>query len=503
MDAWLSLSRGLLVALALLAPRVGAEDEVLRDFKKFFRQFETTPERVEAVLALEGVDSPGVVDALTPVLKDAEVEVTEACVRVLAGLSSPESVTALGQHLEDERSEAIRMGLLRAIGRGGRGELWDAVADSARDRSWEVRWRAIVALGELGRPEALDTVLAAIDDKEPAVRGAALEAAAALGSERVLEAAAAALEDESWQVRSAAIASLGTVRRTESVGLLVDRMAVEEGRLRDDLAKALERLTGRSFGARPELWQRFWEQNREHYSIPSDEELRVLLERREAVAQGYRPEAVYHGIETPSRAVLFVIDVSGSMEHEVVDKARFSDPAYPSFARMDIVKTELARTIEELGSEVHFNILAFASDTRSWRKAIAPANALNKRSAVDWVRRLEPIGGQSKQEMARVGLVMAANLEGGKTNTWAALAWALGLEDRDDYEVPIDTVFFLSDGYPTSGRYVEINDILREVREANAVRRIVFHTIAIGEFDKTFMKMLATESGGAFVDLGR
>lgn len=322
-------------------------------------------------------------------------------------------------------------------------------------------------------------------------------------SSYLLAPAAAALEDESWQVRSAAIAALGSVRRTESVGLLVGRMGVEEGRLLDDLAAALARLTGRSFGPRPELWQRFWEQNRERYSIPTDEELRVLLQRREAVAEGYRPEASYHGIETPSRAVLFVIDVSGSMEHEVVDKARFSDPAYPSFVRMDIVKTELARTIEALGSDVRFNVLAFASDTRSWRKAIAPANVLNRRSAVDWVQRLEPIGGTSKQELASVGLVLAADLEGGKTDTWAALAWSLGLEDRDDYEVPIDTVFFLSDGRPTSGRFVEVNDILREVHEANATRRIVFHTIAIGEFDKTFMKRLADDSGGTFVDLGR
>ena len=44
---------------------------------------------------------------------------------------------------------------------------------------------------------------------------------------------------------------------------------------------------------------------------------------------------------------------------------------------------------------------------------------------------------------------------------------------------------------------------LREVGEANELRKVVFHTIAIGEFQKTFMQRLAQESGGTFIDLGR
>ena len=47
--------------------------------------------------------------------------------------------------------------------------------------------------------------------------------------------------------------------------------------------------------------------------------------------------------------MLFVIDVSGSMESDVVEKDRFADGDYPSYSRMDIVKTELARTVEASG----------------------------------------------------------------------------------------------------------------------------------------------------------
>ena len=71
------------------------------------------------------------------------------------------------------------------------------------------------------------------------------------------------------------------------------------------------------------------------------------------------------------------------------------------------------------------------------------------------------------------------------------------------YELDLDTVFFLSDGKPTVGRYIDINEILRGVLTANVLRRVVIHAIAIGQFDKTFMRRLAQENSGVFVDLGK
>ncbi|TDJ76009.1 MAG: hypothetical protein E2O39_03685, partial [Planctomycetota bacterium] len=158
-------------------------------------------------------------------------------------------------------------------------------------------------------------------------------------------------------------------------------------------------------------------------------------------------------------------------------------------------------------SFVKFNILSFATDTKSWKKGLVSANVLNKSSAMDWSKRLEPIGGASQEDLARVGLVVSAGLEAGKTNTFGALEWALGMAGRGTkdkhYEVAVDTIFFLSDGRPTHGRFVDPDDILREVRAANDLRKVVIHTIAIGEFQKTFMERLAQENSGVFVDLGR
>src|SRR6185369_11538124 len=97
------------------------------------------------------------------------------------------------------------------------------------------------------------------------------------------------------------------------------------------------------------------------------------------------------------------------------------------------------------------------------------ANPLNKSSAESFVQRLEAIGGSSKEDLAAAGLVGSANLEGGKTNSYAALMAALGVEDGKEtkgYQTDVDTIFFLSDGRPSCGKFVEPSDVLREVRAA-------------------------------------
>jgi hypothetical protein len=67
----------------------------------------------------------------------------------------------------------------------------------------------------------------------------------------------------------------------------------------------------------------------------------------------------------------------------------------------------------------------------------------------------------------------------------------------------VDTVFFLSDGRPTHGKYIDTKDILDRIVEANRLRKVVLHTIAIGDFSKAFMEQLAGRNWGTFVDLGK
>ncbi len=505
---------------ALLSARSGGEapsariatpsdEEIVKEFKRYFRQYKDTATRVEAVLALEGADTPSVVQALVPVLKNKDAAVVDAAVRVLASLADEKAVAELFVQLAEERKEETRIGLLRAIRDGGHTGDREVLLELLEESSWELRRRAIQALALKPDPELAAALVPLCEDSEVAVRCAALDGLANMKSELVLAPARVALADEAWQVRASAIGALALVRDRDSIDPLLARMEIEEGRLVRDIGLALAALTGRDFGERIDGWKRFWDLYRERFVLPTDEELARLREKQKEREAEYRPGegTSFHGVETPSRSILFVIDVSGSMEQEVVERQNFADGNYPSFKRMDIVKTELARTIEALEPYVRFNILAFATEVDRWKKDLVTANVLNKSSAKTWVGRLEAIGGSSKEELAAVGLTGAANLEAGKTNTFGALEAALriaqgGKEDKD-YEVDVDTIFFLSDGRPSHGLLIEPEDILHAVRESNALRKVVIHSIALGEFQKDFMRRLAEENGGVFVDLGR
>ena len=176
--------------------------------------------------------------------------------------------------------------------------------------------------------------------------------------------------------------------------------------------------------------------------------------------------------------------------------------------RLTRALAELARTVEGLEGYVKFGIVAFATDTKRWKKKLVPANVINKKSALDFIKKLEPLGGNSKIELQRAGLAGSANLGAGKTNTWGALSLALGIAEkgkssREEYLSAVDTVFFLSDGRPTHGKYIDTKDILDRIVEANRLRKVVLHTIAIGDFSKAFMEQLAGGNGGTFVDLGK
>jgi hypothetical protein len=197
------------------------------------------------------------------------------------------------------------------------------------------------------------------------------------------------------------------------------------------------------------------------------------------------------------------------MEALVTEKDKFEDGHYPDLSRMEIVKTELMRTIDRLEPYVKFNIISFATDVKPWKDKLQQASITVKSSAKDWVRGLYAIGGASKEDLASVGLTASASLDKGKTNTYGALKLALGVNDvrtadQSYTKVEADTVFFLSDGRPTIGDYVDPDDILREIKSLNDLRRVVIHTIAIGEFQKDFMEKLAAQNGpGVFVDLGK
>ena len=65
------LSLCLPLVLALLPLQ---DDEIVKEFKRYFKKYKDSATRVEAILALEGTESAEVVKVLVPVLKDADAD---------------------------------------------------------------------------------------------------------------------------------------------------------------------------------------------------------------------------------------------------------------------------------------------------------------------------------------------------------------------------------------------------------------------------------------------
>lgn len=489
--------------LALAGAPLAVADDAVADFERYYKQYEDTPSRIEAVLTLQGRESPRVVDGLQIVFKDDDPGVWAAAVRVLGGFQSRPPVERMLELLQETNRESLRVGLLRSLASGEYGGTLEAVQPLVSDSSWPVRMWSLRALAASRDPAGVPLLFEACNDAETAVRCAALEGLAHMGRKEVLAPARADLHHPVWQVRACAVRVLGDVRDVGSIGPLVARMQEEEGRLLADIDAALGRLTGRDFGPRPEAWKRFWDTYADRFVLPTDADLARLSDVRAARAASYEHGLTsYHGIETPSEAMLFLIDVSASMEHEVANREAFPD--HDAFRRIDIAKAELIRVIDGLGSDVEFNVVAFATDVMPWKKDLVSSTKGARESAKRWIDRLEPITGATEDDIAAPANLATA--EGGKTNSYGALAYALraagrGVKDKY-YEVGVDTIFFLTDGEPTTGQFVFSDDIVREIDLVNSLRRVVIHTIAIGEFEKGFMQRLAARNGGTFVDLG-
>ena len=508
-----------LIAL-LLTPLVAAQDaeqrrDAVREFKKYFRKYKTAEEKVAAVQTLEGMECPEAAEQLLKLLDHKDPAVRIAAMEVVTSYREGETFRPILETLPKAKNKKLRVQWIEVLGRAKIGEavpvLTTIVLEDKRAGS-DVRYEAARALGRIGQPDAAPALRNLVADQDPLVRLAAIDAIGALDLKELGDLVVPRLGDPEWQVRSSAVQAVGILRPQAAISPLIELMK-EEGRIREECAEALYRITLLDFGVNPAEWEKQWARLQSvNWRIPTEEEIAKAAESRKRADAfyGVKSETTsFGGVTTTSTRVLFIIDVSGSMDEMVVERERF-DQGYDNFQKLTIVKAQLMQTIEELSPNTYFNIVAFATDTDPWKKFLVPANIVNKSSAATWVKRLQPLGGSRASKALAAG--HSADLEAGKTNTFKALMYAFGVDPdqparaattQSSMKNKLDTVFFLSDGKPSTGALIDTREILAAVAEINETYKIVFHTIAIGDFQKDFVRSLAEDSGGVFVDLGR
>jgi hypothetical protein len=509
-------------SLAAQADLEGRLDAV-QEFNRYFRKAKQEALQIEAVMTLEGNECVPAAEALFKLLTHKSAGVRDGALTVLGTFKEPSTFQRWIDELPKQKDAKKAAVAIKLMGRSKIRAAVPAMEEyvlSARRLDGGVKYetaRALAAIGVPGEAGLLTTFLA---DAEAPVRMAACDAVATLMLREASAGVVALLGDEAWQVQAAAIEAVAALRPQEAVQPLIDLMRAS-GRLRTECADALFQITALDFGLDADQWQQQWTKlmSIEGWRIPTDEELAKKAASRkkyDALYGATDQTSAFAGIPTTSTNVLFVIDVSGSMDDLVVEVDKFRD--YRDRKRFTIVQTELLNTIETLSKDTNFNIVAFATDLKPWKKRLVPGNVVNRDSAKQFVKRLRPLGGTEAQELAASGLGGSANLAAGKTNTLKALLHGFGVDPEKppkkalvsgyDKKVvsakrPLDTIYFLSDGRPSVGKLIEPMEILAEVRKQNELFRIVIHAIAIGDFQKGFLEQLAQENGGVFVDMGR
>jgi len=359
----------------------------------------------------------------------------------------------------------------------------------------EVRAGILTAL--LAQPgDAFDAAILpfAADAEMPYGRVKVLDRIAERRIEAGFDAAAECLGAQQPIVARAAVAALRALDEPRAVGPLVQARQRARGLLAEEIDGLLYRFTGKKLtGAGADtMWAGWWKAEGEAWLASAGPE-------RFEGGPGGQGGAEFYGIETRSNRIVFVLDRSHSMRLPVPAKGPVSgrkrDERVPGKTKLEVAKNQLERTIRKLAPDVKFGVIFFGGNVEVWQKppGLMPANAQNKKDAIEWFTALEPEGSTPTFDALAEALAYA-RVGGGKSATDPAGA---------------DTIFLLSDGAPTApgGGALLLGDDLEKAisafLDANRDFKCVVHTIGVGpDHNRALMERLARETGGTYRAVG-
>ena len=193
-------------------------------------------------------------------------------------------------------------------------------------------------------------------------------------------------------------------------------------------------------------------------------------------AEPAAPGRTFYGVHSFSDKILFIIDVSGSMDQVPGGEEGGGRQ------KIEVAREQLAGYINNLGATDRFNVVFFNHEVMPWQPKMLEATEPNKRQAIKWIRDQPPLGGTNIHDALEEGFRIALRATGARS---------------------VDTIFFLTDGKATNGKVQDPEKILAEVREWNRTAGIRIHSIAVGEHDEVLLRGLAEGTGGKYVVAGK
>lgn len=212
-----------------------------------------------------------------------------------------------------------------------------------------------------------------------------------------------------------------------------------------------------------------------------------------------RKSADYYDVHTAGHNVVFLVDISGSMEGKQEGTLQDQVEGAAADAAGDIVertvgggigraiggqvrgeatklgtaKRELIPAIRGLEETSRFAVVTFGDGVSTWHEDLVPATSTTTNTT-----------------LVRVNGLSAD----GETAMLAALQRGFQYQGAT-------TIFLVTDGQPTDSSGDEIRE---RVRQLNGDNRIVLHTVGLGpDQDGAFLAALAQENGGQYVNRDR
>ena len=427
-----------------------------------------------------------------------------------------QKVERLQKHVD--REFRLRTSLAEALGPWRAGLPAEDRADVLKDlerkhlrgRDWAARVFYLRGLSKAAANEVTRLLLVRLaEEKDRRVLPIVIDALAEQAGELAVPELVPLLSDARWQIRVATVKALERIGRPAAIQPLIDRLRDEPGRVRGDIADALKALTGQDLGIEPDRWQKWWDANRDGCVPPEKVEPAPEPEpdpsppggkpgdvppEKPGPPDSSKPEepappdsskpvppppgggASFYGIRVVSKRIIFVIDMSGSMN----DPASGKDQKRTKIA---VAKHELKNAVLGLPDDARLNIVLYSESVSTWKKGMVKAVRKERVAAVEFVEKQDALGGTNIHD----ALEKAFNIAG------------RGARDKN-YEQGADTIFFLSDGQPTVGTVIDPVLIANQVKRWNAGRRVKIHTVGVGaDHDAAFMQELAESSGGTYV----
>ncbi|MBI3098673.1 MAG: HEAT repeat domain-containing protein [Planctomycetes bacterium] len=509
---------GLLFASALAVWAGGTAAEVIDRFWRHYRGAKDAAERATAVEDLAEADGLEGAKALVQAMADKEPLVRTTAAETL-GKYQDEAARKwlLTSALKDSKRE-VRVGVASALGYHLSSAAVPPLINALKDPDWEVRAAAALSLGMIRDKTSLDPVIEVLkSDKDERTRALTCEALSLFGDPKTNEPLAAALKDAGWSVRVGALQALVATKAMATIGDIIEMMDREkDGRLKGDCWQALCKLTGKDLGFNASAWRDWWAVNKEKIIKGSNPEGGGAAGGGAPAGGGGGGSGVsYHGVQTFSKKILFILDLSRSMLESCGLKVS-SGPdgrAYSGTTKIAIAKEELTWTINKMDATTKFTIMFYANFHKPnqsreflvkwWEEKLQEATGANKERARRFIEKMKP---SEPPKVIREG-DPDYEIDMDMTNLWFALQEAfriagMGVNDKN-YAPAVDTIFVLSDGLPTAGEITDGEQIIRGLRAMNKLKKITIHTVVVGQDSKNsqFMKRLATENGGQFVDL--